>query len=732
MLHVRVLQPLAMDTDGVRMPLPRSRRSRSLLGWMALHPGLHPRARLAERFWPDVREAAARNSFRQALWELRGALGEHARHLVSTREEAGLVPGAGLWVDLWEFRSFVAGGRLDDALELANGVLLDDIDDEWAYEAREDHRRELVAVVSRAAAVAESGGNLGRAVERSRWVVALDPYGESGHRQLMLRLAAAGDVPGAIAVYRRFRERLRHDLGLPVSQETSTLAERLGGGMSEASVHAVSPAAPVIHGAVEEPLVGRDEELARLVRLLDVAAAGRRVMVLIEGDPGIGKTRLAVELCRTAQSRGAAVLFGRCSEETLVPYQPFVEALRRHVFTSPAAELHDALPAGSGELVHLLPEIEARLPGAVADRGADTLGTDRFRLFEAVVGLVHGIARLTPAVLVLDDLHWADRPSLLLLRHLARSPAEAALLVIGTYRGGELDANAPLQEALGDLRHGPVEHLHLRGLTASGVAALVSTRTGQNASGDLVRVIERRTGGNPFFISELLRNLTESGALSVGDSGPVWDLASRDAVIPEAVSEVISRRISRLGDDARRLLQVGSVIGQEFPRDVIALVAAIAHDDVLDPLDSAVRARLLVERSEAPGWYEFVHPLVREVLYYGLTVNRRARLHQQVGEALETSPSGTRSSAELAHHFLLADSVETADKAIACALEAADQAIRQRAYEEAVSLLDQALDRLPAGERHRRRHILSRRAIAHTAAIHAIIEPGRLPTATAT
>lgn len=455
-------------------------------------------------------------------------------------------------------------------------------------------------------------------------------------------------------------------------------------------------------------------------------------MVLVEGDPGIGKTRLALELCRNAQSRGATVLFGRCSEETLVPYQPFVEALRRHVLTSPAAELHGALAAGSGELVHLLPEVEARLPGAVTHLGAETPGTDRFRLFEAVVGLVHGIARSRPAVLVLDDLHWADRPSLLLLRHLARFPADAALLVVGTYRGGELDANTPLQEALADLRHGRVEHLRLGGLTTSGVAALVSTRTGQSPSGELVRVIERRTGGNPFFISEVLRNLTESGALSMRDSGPVWDLASRDAIIPEAVSEVISRRISRLGDDGRRLLQAGSVIGQEFARDVAILVAAVDPEDALDLLDAAVRARLLEERSGAPGWYAFVHPLVREVLYHGLTVNRQARLHQQVGEALEGSPASSPSSAELARHFLLAHSVETADKAVACALDAADQAIGQRAYEEAVTLLDQALDRLPAGDRQRRRHILSRRAIAHTAAIHAIIEPGRLPTATAT
>lgn len=732
MLHVRVLQALALDADGAPVPLPRGRRPRSLLAWLVVHPGLHPRARLAERFWPDVRDATARNSLRQALWEIRGALGPHAHHLVASREEAGLVESPALWVDLWAFRSLVDRGRLEDALELARGTLVEDVDDEWAYDAREEHRRTLVAVIGRAAREAEAVGELSRAVEHSRWLVNLDPYTEEGHRHLMSRLAAAGDLPGAVIVGEQLRDRLRRDLNLPLSQETKLLAERLRASGTDSrapATPATAPVRPLAVVALDEPFVGREDELARLRAILDLVVKGRRRIVLLEGDAGIGKTRLALELCRAAEARGYTVLFGRCTEETLVAYQPFVEGLRRHVLSAPAEALRAALPSDAAELTALLPEIEAHIP--VTARTAEPRSTgDRFRLFEAAVGLLHGLARATPVILVLDDLHWADRPSLLLLRHLGRSPMEAPLLVIGTYRRGELEGNTALQEALADL-HQPVERVHLHGLGTSGVGALVSWRTGHDASDELVQMIERHTGGNPFFIAEVLRNLTESGALSVRDARPVWDLASPDLLIPEGISSVISRRISRLGDLGRQVLEAASVAGTEFQSHVVADVVSLDPDLLLDVLDAAVRAQLVSEVPGAAATYSFAHPMVREVLYQNLTVNRRARLHQRVGEALERMDRAGASSAELARHFLSAQSGATADKATAYALDAAEQAMRQRAYEDAVALFDAALDQLPAGDGAQRRRVLSRRAVAHTAGIHAIIEPLRLPTATA-
>ncbi len=735
MLHVRVLQALALDAGGVAVPLPKGRRPRSLLAWLVVHPGLHPRARLAERFWPDVRDATARNSLRQALWEIRGALGPHALHLVASREEAGIVKSPGLWVDLWEFRSLVDRGRLEDALELAGGTLVEDVDDEWAYDAREEHRRNLVAVIDGAAREAEVSGDLSRAVERTRWLVDLDPYSEEGHRHLMSRLAAAGDVPGAIIVCDQLRDRLRRDLNLPLSQETRLLAEHLRAGgtaIRTPAMPAATSVQPLAVVAADEPFVGREGELARLRGILDLAVKGRRRIVLVEGDAGIGKTRLALELCRAGDANGYTVLFGRCTEETLVPYQPFVEALRRHVLSTPVEALRTALPHDAVELTALLPEIEEHIAVPATRAAAPDPATDRFRLFEAAVGLLHGLARATPVVLVLDDLHWADRPSLLLLRHLGRSPVEGPLLVIGTYRSGELDGNTALQDALADLRHQPVERLHLEGLSTSDVATLVSWRTGHAASDELVQMIERHTRGNPFFITEVLRNLTESGALSVRDARAVWDLASPDVIIPEGISSVISRRISRLGDLGRRVLEAASVAGTVFQSHVVADVVSVDAESLLDVLDAAVRAQLVSEVPGAAATYSFAHPMVREVLYHELTVNRCARLHQRVGEALERIDHAGASSAELARHFLSAQSGATADKATAYALDAAEQAMRQRAYEDAVALFDAALDRLPTGDAAQRRRVLSRRAVAHIAGIHAIIEPLRLPTATAT
>lgn len=397
------------------------------------------------------------------------------------------------------------------------------------------------------------------------------------------------------------------------------------------------------------PLVGRDGQLDALRRCWQEARTGHRRVVMLVGEPGIGKTRLAAELCRLAHGEEAVVLLGRCYEESLVPYQSFVEALRHYVSESPLDELRSALGPHRATLARLLPELSERTLQAATSSPAESGERDQFVLFDAVASVLSAVASAHPLIVVLDDLHWADTPTLLLLRHVVRATEGGALLILGTYRETEVDDSHPLAQALAELRRvRALEAVSLEGLGEDDVATLISAQPGQAASTALARSIVDRTQGNPFFVKELLRDA------AVGE-----DLSEALTRIPESVKDLLLRRLRRLGDTTKRLLTFAAVSGRKFELNVLERVAGLPAEEIAESLEEAIASHIVTESTSSIGRYSFAHALIRETIYEQVSLTRSAQLHRQIGEAIE-SVMGQRTderASELAHHFSAARDV---------------------------------------------------------------------------
>jgi len=445
--------------------------------------------------------------------------------------------------------------------------------------------------------------------------------------------------------------------------------------------------------------VGRDEELGRLLRLWKEAGAGERRGALVGGEPGVGKTRLAAELARAVHGEGGMVLGGRCDEDLGVPFQPFVEALRHYLAHAEQPELGRL----GGELARLAPEV-ATLPSGLAEPLRSDPETERYRLFDAVAGWLARIAAESPVLLVLDDLQWAAKPTLLLLRHVLRAEEPMRLLVLATYRDTELSRTHPLAELLADLRRqGGVERVSLQGLDIPGVAAFLEAAAGHELGNEavvLAQAIHAETEGNPFFVVEVVRHLIETGGLVQRDGRWAAAGAVEELGIPEGVREVIGRRLSRLSEAANRVLAVAAVVGLQFEPGVLLAAGGLDEEEVISALEEAVGARLVVD--EPGSRCRFSHALVRATLYEELTATRRVALHRKVGQAIEALHAGHLSDhlPALAHHYARA-AAPAADvaKAVEYASQAGDWALAQLAHDEAATYYRSALDLLDSAGR---------------------------------
>jgi predicted Ser/Thr protein kinase len=446
--------------------------------------------------------------------------------------------------------------------------------------------------------------------------------------------------------------------------------------------------------------LGRGRELAQMEQGWARATSGQRQLLLLGGEPGIGKTRLALEFARVRTASGATVLAGRCDEEALVPYQPFVEALGWYARVCPETDLRAQLAAigGGAELGPLMPELLRRVPDLPTQPAMNPEG-QRYRLFEAVAGLLAQASGVRPLLLVFDDLHWADKPTLLMLRHVMRVSNAAALCIVGTYRESELTRKHPLAELLSELRREPaVTRLSLRGLEEVQIKGLIDAFVGRDAPPRLANMMAESTSGNPFFIGEMLRHLMETGVLTTFHPGSAGGpIASAAALgLPEGVKEVIGRRLSRLSEACNRTLGLAAVLGREFDVEILEALGDLPEDRLLDAIDEGVQAKLIAEAPVRAGRFSFVHALIRETLYGELTTTRRVRLHRRIGEAIERVAQGRSDPplADLAYHFVQASSADVADKAIDYATRAGDRAADTLAHEEAARFYEMALHSL--------------------------------------
>jgi tetratricopeptide (TPR) repeat protein len=425
--------------------------------------------------------------------------------------------------------------------------------------------------------------------------------------------------------------------------------------------------------------VGREAELGRLVRALDRAIAHDGRLVLLVGEPGIGKTRIARELALRAAALGVAVRWGRCQETEGAPsYWPWVQVLRDHE----QRELEAGAGPAAGALAALLADDVP--PPLVASEAESTHA--RFQLFETVAKALRRLCAESPLLVVFDDLHWADAASLLLLRFVATELADARLLVLGTYRDVEMRQGAGAGMLPELARAG--ERVVLSGLAGADVARLLAARAGRVLPDDVVTTVHQVSEGNPFFVEELARTLEGAPDASPG--------AVR---LPDHTRDVVRYRLRPLSERGRQILEVASVLGRDFEVSPLAAVCGLAADDTLAALDEAARLGLLVA-GEAPDAWRFAHALVRETVYGDLPAARRVRLHRAVGEQLEAlGPAArTRRLPELAHHFASSASLDRGAKAATYARAAGEQALARLAYEEAAAYFGQAITSISFGD----------------------------------
>jgi tetratricopeptide (TPR) repeat protein/archaellum biogenesis ATPase FlaH len=460
-------------------------------------------------------------------------------------------------------------------------------------------------------------------------------------------------------------------------------------------------AEPSKEALAENPLyrrvfVGREPELKQLKSAFDGAISGQGALMMVMGEPGIGKTALCEQLSTYVTLRGGRTLVGHCYEKgsLSLPYLAFVEALRSHVLTHEAKDLRKELGSGAADVARIISEIRERLK--IKLRPQKNPEEEKYRLLQAVTEFLSNAAAVQPMMVVLEDLHDADKGTLEMLTHVSRHLGGARLLIVGTYRDVEVDRSHPLSAALAELRRvSTYGRVLLRGLNADEVRRMLESITRESVPWGLAEAVHRQTEGNPLFVQEVIRYLVEEGLITRKEGGwrPTRD-TPLEMSIPEGLRDVIGKRLSLLSPECNQLLSVASVIGREFALETLKAITGINEDVFVNALKEAVRLSILEERSQRGlVRYRFTHAFFRQTLYEEMIAPQRLKLHQRVARSLETLYAKRLEghATELAEHF--SHSTDPADlaKAVSYGKMAAKRATDVYAYGEAVRLLEQAL-----------------------------------------
>ena len=464
------------------------------------------------------------------------------------------------------------------------------------------------------------------------------------------------------------------------------------------------------------PFVGREGERAELRRCLNQVTRGRGALVMIGGEPGVGKTRLAEEVLLEARQRGLLSLTGHCYEmEGAPPYIPFVETLEATARIVPEEAFREALGDAAPEVARLMPGLRRLFPDIPPPLELPPEQERRY-LFNSVQEFLERAAGVQPLFLVWEDLHWGDDATLLLLQHIAQRLHEVPMLIVGTYRELELDVGRPLARALEELLRQRLAHdLPLKRLPESDVMAMLRALSGQEPPAPLVQEVFRETEGNPFFVEEVFKHLAEEGKLF--DEQGRWrpDLGIRELDVPRGVRLVIGRRLERVCEDCRRVLTVAAVIGRSFSFELLDALGDVDADALLDAVDEAERAHLITSTADGPeARFTFAHELIRQTLVSGLSLPRRQRRHLRVAEAMERlyARALAEHAADLAHHFYQAGTAADPEKTAYYLALAGDRAFGAAAFEDALRHFENALSLHPADDRRSRADLLYKRGLA--------------------
>jgi DNA-binding SARP family transcriptional activator len=656
-----------------------------------------PRERLADILWPDGLPKTWGSALRTHVSKVRNlvsnAVGGGGETVVAgdTGYQLVLPPGVDVTVDLDEADHKLATARrvlADDpaaaqalatqACEVLRAPFLPGHGGSWADDVRARLSDLLLGALELAARAATDAGDCDAGVALAEEEVQRSPLRESAHRSLMAALAGAGNRADALLTYQRLRRILADELGIDPSPETEAAyldllgpppAPRPPTGSTAAGAGRGRGAAPA---AV--PFVGRAAELATMAEAWELAAGGARHVVVVTGEAGIGKSRLTAEAARAVSDAGGRVLFGRCDQEAIVPYQPIVEALDGLVAAAPDDTLDGLDDEARAELATVLPSLDAPRRAA---------GPDRARLFGAVTDLVAAAAKERPLLLVLDDLQWADDDTMLLVRHMLRRGGDAPVLVVAICRDHDLDPGHTLADVVHSLdRDGWVRRLPLRGLGEAEVRELLAHLSPEGDVAGAARQLVTETAGNPFLVTELARARAAGGA----EAG---------TAIPPGVHDLVNSRLARLGTAAVELLRAGAVAGARFDLDIAGDVAGLDDDTLLDAADAALASGLVTE--ETADRYRFPHDIVRRTLVAQLSGARRRTMHRRTADAVERLRAHEldEHAAVLAHHSSAGAGPAGDERAVRWARRASAQAAERSAPAEAVRLCRQALTHLP-------------------------------------
>ena len=459
---------------------------------------------------------------------------------------------------------------------------------------------------------------------------------------------------------------------------------------------------PTIESKItENPLyrrifVGREPELRQLQTAFEGAMSGQGALMMVVGEPGIGKTAICDQLKTFVTLRGGKTLLGHCYEEgsLSLPYLAFVEVMRSYVLDREAKDLREELGTGAADVARIVSEVREKLK--VKPRPKGDPEEERYRLMQAVTGFLTNAASVQPLLIVLEDLHDADKGTLDMLTHVSRYLSGARLLIIGTYRDVEVDRTHPLSAALAELRRvSNYGRVILRGLNADEVRRMLEGITREEIPWNLAEAVHRQTEGNPLFVQEVVRYLAEEGLITQKEGR--WRSTKETPLemsIPEGLRDVIGKRLSLLSKECNRLLSTAAVIGREFSLETLRAVATIEEDKFLEALREAVQLSILEERPQVGQVrYRFTHAFFRQTLYEELIAPQRLQLHQQVARSLEKQYAGKleEHAAELAEHFSQSTDSSDLKKAVDYGKMAAQRATNVYAYGEAIRLLEQTL-----------------------------------------
>ena len=588
-----------------------------------------------------------------------------------------------------EGRGALAGGRPGDAAErfrealaLWRGPPLADFTSERFAEAEIGRLEELRLAVLEDRIEADLALGQGDLVGELEALITRDPLRERLRGQLMLALYRAGRQSEALEAYRETRSTLVEEAGVepgPALQRLEAAILRQDPGLERSLVSE----APSERSRVA--FVGREGELAELLAAFGDAQGSRGRLVMLVGEPGIGKSRLADELIGEARARGARVIVGRCWEAGGAPaYWPWVQSLRTYIGETEPEALREQLADGAAVLAQLLPELCELFPDLPEPPSLEPEGA-RFRFFEAVSGFLQRATRARPLVLVLDDLHAADEPSLLLLRFVARELDGNRLLVVCAFRDVAPTMRDPLVATVAELvRERGVTQIPLAGLSQADIAEYVPASTGVEPAPGLVEAVHAETEGNPLFVAETVRLLADEGRIG----NPEAHLR-----IPPGARAVIDQRVGRVSERCQGLLTLASVMGREFGLDPLARFSNVPGDELIDSLDEAVAEQILGQVPGSPSRLRFGHALIRDALYERLTPTRRMQLHRDAAAALAAAHSEDLGPhlTELAHHYVAAAPAGVTHQAVEFARRAGDRAASQLGYEEAARLYGMGL-----------------------------------------